>query len=203
MKLSIISDTHGSHEKVTVPDADVLIHCGDWTAMDSDKEWGDFITWLLDQPARHKILIHGNHDNPRWVEAGRYLNTDLTILHDSAVEIEGITFYGSPYTPKFYNWHWMLPRNSEELAKKWEKIPDNTQVLITHGPPQGILDIAGDERCGCELLEKRVRQLENLKLHCFGHIHSGYGQSFSGKSANAAIMTEQYRPENKPIEVEI
>lgn len=205
MKTVIISDTHGKHEQVTVPECELLIHCGDWTGHDSNDEWGGFVSWILEQPAKHIVLIHGNHDNPKWVVPGEYQGkgSNLHILHDTSVILEGKKIYGSPWTPNFFDWHWMLDRNSPELKAKWDAIPDDTQILVTHGPKQGILDQTLGIQAGCELLEQRIRELDRLELHCFGHIHAAYGQTYDGKCINAAICNEHYRASNKPMEIDI
>ena len=204
MKLAIISDTHGRHRQVSVPKCDILIHAGDWTDHNSNAELPDFLDWLSEQPANRIIMIHGNHDNPRkWDPAQLKFLPHLTVLHDSSVTFDGIKFYGSPYTPEFFNWHWMLPRNGKELEEKWAQIPDDTSVLITHGPPHGTLDFFGKEHVGCELLAARVRQLKELQLHCFGHIHSCYGQTHNGKYVNASQVDERYAVAYKPIVVEL
>lgn len=205
MRLAIISDTHGKHDQVRVPECDVLIHCGDWTRNDSTAEWSFFAAWLLMQPADNILLIHGNHDYPSSdVERpGQYLNTNINILHDSSIYVYGRKFYGSAFTPEFYGWNYMLPRNSLELKNKWEAIPDDTDILITHGPRFGTLDQVGTTHAGCELLNDRVKGLRKLRLHSFGHIHSGYGQTHNGKSVNAALVNEHYQIVNKPILVDL
>lgn len=208
MKLCIISDTHSKHAvmKHEIPECDVLIHAGDFTGWESDKEWGHFVSWFLEQHGTHKLLIQGNHDKLNYVPTGRYHDTELVLLHDTAIVIRGLKFYGSPWTPEFFNWHWMLPRNGDEIAKKWAAIPDDTDVLITHGPAFGTLDDVHPrqhERAGCERLAERLEQLPDLKLHCFGHIHYSSGISYDGKSVNASICDEDYRPWNEPKLIEI
>jgi Icc-related predicted phosphoesterase len=125
-------------------------------------------------------------------------------LLDEELELEGLKFYGSPYQPEFCNWAFNLPRGPQ-LARKWAKIPDDTDVLITHGPPGGILDrVAGGELVGCNDLRKRVKEI-NPKLHVFGHIHEAYGWHWEDKTifVNAANCDLGYNPINKPVVVEI
>jgi Icc-related predicted phosphoesterase len=89
--------------------------------------------------------------------------------------IDGLKIWGSPYTPQFGNWHFMKSR--AKIDRVWQSIPGDTDILVTHGPPKGILDIAEDrhhsiEFCGCSALKKQVLKMPNLKIMCFGHIHN-------------------------------
>lgn len=210
MRLVCISDTHSLHHRIPeIPEGDVLIHSGDCLGAGTLKNVEDLNNWLGTLPHRHKILIAGNHD---WVfqeapELAREALTNATYLEDSGVEIEGVRFWGSPWTPTFLDWAFMLDRG-QALHNHWEQIPENTDVLITHGPPKGI----GDEvqmgfRCqnvGCEDLLHRIRQL-SLKAHIFGHIHEGYGEYLLGKArlVNASTCTARYEPTNPPIVLDI
>lgn len=148
---------------------------------------------------------------------------DLIYLQDSSVEIEGLKIYGSPWQPWYYDWAFNFPlldgasrifpeqfRDRETARKKWAEIPKDTNILITHVPPTGIGDKVwgGDDHIGCPDLRDRLFDLKSLKLHVFGHIHSGYGtytdDSHPGATfINAAIATEDYYPYHKPISLEI
>lgn len=180
MKLVLISDTHGNYGKVVVPDGDVLIHCGDITASGTLGEYVAFNEWLKPLPHKHKIVIGGNHDfalqrQPK--EALAALDA-ATYLEDEEVVIDGLHIYGSPWQPEYLDLAFNLPRGGEELFEKWEAIPAHTNILVTHGPPHGVLDrLAYHGNIGCELLRKRLKWLTGLKLHCFGHIHEGYGMN--------------------------
>ena len=160
----------------------MLIVAGDLTARDEIDQYVDFFTWLSRMDYRKKVVIGGNHDgfftrvNPKEVakELSGMGADDFEYLCDSGCEFEGYKIWGAPWTPIFYNWHFMLKR--EELAKKWALIPEDTDILVTHGPPFGILDTVSPRRthrCGCEELALRLKELNNLKLHVFGHIHGG------------------------------
>lgn len=205
MKLVLISDTHGMHNRIEdMPNGDILIHAGDFSVKGTIPEIASFNHWLSKQDYSEKIVIAGNHDimfqtNPL---IARSILTECTYLEDSSVVIDGIKFYGSPWTPMFRNWAFNLERG-EEIDQKWKMIPDDTNVLITHGPPMGILDqnLEG-EYCGCERLFERVQQLTKLKYHIVGHIHEGYGM-YNDMFINASICTRFYKPTNKPIVVEI
>lgn len=210
MIVVLISDTHCQLEKVDVPEGDVLIHSGDLTYRGSVKETAEEIDKLAlnFNKFKHIITIDGNHDwlgeKNQSVMAHLCNNRGVTYLNHSSVTIDGVNFFGSPYQPEFCDWAFNLPRG-EKLREKWALIPDNTNVLITHGPPAGILDQCPDGfRAGCEDLYKRVMQLKDLKLHTFGHIHLGYGKLVLGDITfvNASTCTESYKPTNKPIVID-
>jgi len=201
-----ISDTHGLHEDMPpLPNGDVLIHAGDCLGTGSISSLESFAQWFESQPHQHKILVAGNHDkaiyqHPELIET---LLPTTHYLQDSGVDISGVKFWGSPWTPTFYNWFFMLDRG-EPLKERWALIPEDTDILITHGPPQFTGDTVsmptGAEYVGCEDLLKRSRHL-NLNTHVFGHIHEGYGEYRKQGCLliNACSCTEHYEPTNRPI----
>lgn len=214
MRIVCLSDTHNCNDQIEVPDGDILIHAGDATVRGTVFEITQFANWFSSLPHKHKIFVAGNHD---WLFetdnalSRSLLDKSITYLQDSFVEVEGLKIYGSPWQPRFYDWAFNLNRGAE-LAEKWKLIPLDTDILITHGPPNGILDEVPRkyfiENTGCEELRKRVETLAefgNLKLHIFGHIHCGYGQDerFGVKFVNASNCDEQYEPSQPPIVVEI
>jgi Icc-related predicted phosphoesterase len=178
MRIVCVSDTHARHHLTIVPEGDVLVFCGDLTRRGSLEDIEKFNHWLGTLPHPHKVMICGNHDfafQTTPTEA-RARITNAIYLEDSGCEIEGLTFYGSPWQPWFGGWAFNLPRG-EELAKVWAKIPPAVDVLITHGPPEGILDRNhGDDLCGCRDLLNRVLDVKP-RLHVFGHIHEAAGRS--------------------------
>ena len=215
MKICIISDTHSYHRKVIIPDCDLLIHAGDISFRGEPHIMMDFGDWLKELPIKHKVVIFGNHEVGMQVGHKRKDAIDIIdkagahYLEDSHVTLDGIKIYGSPWQPEFYNWEFNLPRG-KALAMKWANIPDDVDVLVTHGPPDLILDeaprgIASYQHVGCHDLMDRIGDLKQLKLHCFGHIHDAYGHKQIGPChfVNASICTEAYQPTNKPIVVEI
>lgn len=182
LRLVIISDTHAKHHKIPhIPDGDVLIHAGDITRygeLDTITDFNDFLGTL---PHPHKLIIAGNHDfsfenNPQETEA---LLTNCTYLRDKATTINGVNFYGSPWQPNFHNWAFNLARGPE-IRAKWELIPTNTDVLITHGPPHqyGDRTFLG-KNVGCADLLDIVQQIKPT-LHIFGHIHEAAGTTSDG-----------------------
>lgn len=180
MRCVAFSDTHGYHDYVNLPEGDVLLFGGDMCGRGRLNEVEAFGAYLARQPHRYKIVIAGNHDWPFQLEsdaARKALPDDVIYLEDEAVEIEGRIFYGSPWQPEFGRWAFNLPRGAP-LKAAWAKIPDETEVLITHGPPYGTLDRTSRRvLAGCDDLRARVKELTSLKVHLFGHIHEAYGRA--------------------------
>lgn len=210
MTLQHISDTHGAkfHTKLKLLKCDILVHSGDIGGRTSLPELLDFLIWFSVQPATYKIFVAGNHDiilDKKWPQSlknqGKIVEAllaeqlytegqellkkypEIIYLEDTEITISNLKFYGSPITPSFHRQHWAFNADrGEEIQKYWAKIPSDVDVLITHGPPFGILDIIPehfrqvheDPRRGCEdLLDVMKKRLKNLQLHCFGHIHEG------------------------------
>ena len=207
MHIVCISDTHSRHDQLEVPPGDVLIHAGDSTMVGRVEEVAKFNHWLSRLPHPHKIFIAGNHD---WLfekepALAENLITNAVYLRDSRVTIGGVKFYGSPWQPRFMHWAFNLSRGSE-IRRKWDLIPEDTDVLITHGPPHGILDLVPSdmtgnyEHTGCEELLLAVKRVKP-KLHVFGHIHEGYGvaRRASTTFVNACVCDAAYRPINEPV----
>lgn len=209
MRLTVISDTHSLHRQIeSIPDGDVLIHAGDSLGVGTLEELEDLNDWLGTLPHRHKILIAGNHD---WCfqdhpEEARRRVTAAHYLQDSGVTIDGVHFWGTPWTPQFHDWAFNLPRG-DALAQRWAQIPEHTDVLIVHGPPHGILDRVnehfGGGQVGCEALRDRLLA-RPVPLVLFGHIHEHYGQHRESGSlyVNASTCTDRYRPDNPPVVLE-
>jgi len=175
MNLTIFSDTHGCHPYLTIPDGDMIIFAGDMCNYGKGFEALKFRNWFEELPHKYKILIAGNHDWPFYEDRdfGRRLFQNSIYLQDESIEIEGIKIYGSPWTPEFNDWAFNLPRG-KELQKKWSKIPDDTDILVSHGPLATILDNVNNLPMGCVDLQQRVLEIKP-KLHIFGHIHMNHG----------------------------
>lgn len=203
MKIALISDTHVRHDWIAVPDADMVIHAGDFSGRGRLEETTVFLKWFTELPHTHKVLIAGNHDfiAEKDPELFRTLIPDTVhYLENSAIEIEGLKIWGSPITPWFYNWAFNRNRGAEILPY-WQAIPSETDILITHGPPAGILDIVDDgTRVGCEDLRNEIRRVQP-RLHVFGHIHEAYGQIEEEGTlfVNASSVNLRYNPVNEPI----
>ncbi len=198
MKLVFISDTHNLHRHYglqpwgLLPDGDVLIHCGDVTTYGTGEEVQQFLYWVSNQPHKHKIWIAGNHDRCLDFDSqylGRLNPNGIVYLQESGIEINGVKFWGSPYTPDHCDFAFQLHNQEEE---RWAKIPTDTDVLITHGPPFGILDVGHDlPHAGCDRLLNHVLDRVRPKVHAFGHIHEGYGCRLVGDTMfiNASVHT--------------
>jgi len=199
------SDTHGKHREIKVPKGDFLIFCGDMCPRGQLEDVESFAYWLKSLPHKNKIVIAGNHDRPFENEQKQQAEHLLKLagaiyLNDSGVEIENIKFWGSPIQPEFNNWYFGRKRGLE-IKKHWDKIPLNTNILITHGPPFGILDKnLQDESVGCKELFKRVNKVKP-KLHAFGHIHEAYGKLKKNNITfiNASSLNARYQYTNPPI----
>jgi Icc-related predicted phosphoesterase len=182
VRVGFWSDTHMKHSEVTVPFCDVLVHCGDFTSHGDLSEVKEFCDYVSAIDCTYKIAVAGNHDfcfedKELSGEAEQLLkDSGIIYLNDSGVEIEGFKFWGSPIQPTFFNWAFNRERGSV-IKKHWDLIPLDTDVLITHGPPFGILDKTryGDS-VGCEDLLNRVTKVKPL-VHAFGHIHESYGET--------------------------
>jgi 3',5'-cyclic AMP phosphodiesterase CpdA len=151
MKLICLSDLHGQIKNINIPEGDILIIAGDVCKGSTVAELDSLNRYLGSLPHRHKIVIAGNHDFSmerlgKW-EVAKQL-THATYLEDTGITIDGIHFWGSPWQPEFHDWAFNLPRG-HALAEKWRKIPDNTDVLITHSPPYSILDITHQATHSC------------------------------------------------------
>ena len=210
MKIVCLSDTHNRHELIAVPEGDILIHAGDATGRGTIDEIIAFNDWFANLPHQYKIFVAGNHDR-LFETSNRFartlLDSSIHYLQDSSIEIENLKIYGSPWQPRFFDWAFNLTRGAE-LAEKWRLIPNEVDILITHGPPFGILDEVPRrffiENAGCEELRKRVEEIQP-KLHIFGHIHCGYGtaEEFGVRFINASNCDENYEPTNPPLVFEI
>lgn len=217
MRIVCISDTH-LHQDFSIPPGDVLIHAGDGTSVGTQKEVTRWLNWIAAQPHRKKIVVAGNHDFlfERDPDLAALLMPDsIDYLQDSGTRFRGVKFWGSPWQPAFNNWAFNLPRGPQ-LEEKWKLIPNDTDVLITHSPPFGILDKVHprphgvavqapdvDVPLGCEALHSRVQALRP-QVHVFGHIHDSYGTQILGKTifVNACICDEEYKPTNPPIVID-
>jgi len=206
MRAVIISDTHGFHRSVKMPEGDMLIHAGDITMSGEIETLKDFNDWLGSMPYEFKIVIAGNHDfcfeHDR--ENSENILTNCIYLHDSGIDIGGIKFYGSPWQPWFFDWAFNLQRGPE-IRKMWDKIPYDTDVLVTHGPPAGYGDLTKrDEKVGCADLLDVINNIKP-KFHIFGHIHEGHGAVIGQSTAfiNASTCTARYKPTNNPIVIDL
>lgn len=204
MKIVGISDIHNRQKQVGLPEGDVLVCAGDLTGAGNIWEVADFAQWLAEQKFKHKLVIAGNHDwafEDRPDEARELMKEAGAIyLENSEVIIDGVKFWGSPWTPRFFDW--AFNADPDKLKECWDAIPADTDVLITHGPPYGILDINREgQHCGCSLLLDAVTRV-NPQLHLFGHIHEGSGYMHGGQThfMNVSVVNRSYYVVNPPRE---
>ncbi len=213
-----MSDSHHKHQRFTVPKCDLFIHAGDFSFNGEAHVIKSFGEWLEKQPAEHIVITPGNHEEwweKNWEEGCDILEDAcprVHILNDSGVVINGVNIWGSPITPYFFSWAWnrarvpaLVPMHGAYIKNHWDLIPDNTDILITHGPPYHILDelqfVDGTpkgEFAGCQLLLNRVREIKPA-MHFFGHIHAhgGKQEHHDGTSFyNASLCDEMYSPTN-------
>lgn len=202
MKLIIISDTHEKHDQLYIPNGDVIIHCGDFTNRGNNNKIKNFFKWFNNLPHKHKIVIPGNHENCFSVDSikryrlDRYKN--LHILINSEIIIDGIKFYGSPMcngNPNIMsNWNFYV--DDENINKYWNLIPGDTDILITHIPPFGILDGG----YGCKFLLEKVKHIKP-SLHLFGHVHECYGiyDNKHTKFINSSVLNNSHDVVNKAV----
>jgi Icc-related predicted phosphoesterase len=218
VRLCIISDTHGLHDIIEkkfgeLPDADILIHAGDVSNIGEPWDIERFLNWFSSRPHKTKVFTVGNHDF--FFETNRYIcdkmikevqekGWDLHYLQDEGKEIMGLKFWGSPQTPPFFNWAFNM--KDEHRAMLYETIPDDVDILITHGPPKDILDLSiyNNEHVGCPYLRTNVFRVKPI-VHIMGHIHHSYGVKVENDIMfiNASTLNERYQVANKPIVVNI
>ena len=206
MKAVVLSDNHTNYDFET-PEGDILIHCGDFTFHGNPKEMEKFKNYLKEQPHEHKLFIFGNHEKvdkeiTYWRE---YLEdgTGAKCIHEKAYGIGDLNFFGSSYTPKYLNWGFM--QDEETRERYWENMIEGMDVLVTHGPPKGIMGkIEDGTEIGCEYLRKFVDRVKP-KYHFFGHNHAGAGVTSRNGTlfVNAALLTEHYQKFRPPIVVNL
>lgn len=208
MRIVCISDTHGMLNRIVVPDGDVLIHAGDATNRGTHQQVYEFARDMSRLPHKVKIFVAGNHDFGFQDHREQFQNlvesAGVTYLQDSYVIVDGFKVYGSPWQPEFRSWAFNLPRG-KPLADVWARIPSDTEVLVTHSPPDSVMDMApGDVHVGCADLAVAVSEIKP-RLHVFGHIHECYGTKVIGETmfVNAASCNGGYEPVNTPIVIDL
>lgn len=228
--IDLLSDTHSRHAKFDCKGGDILLHSGDVSSRGSDSEILAFINWFEQQPYEFKIFIPGNHD---WSLEKNFAywkdecdKRRIVLLNDSGMIIKSmydpnlnLKIWGSPVQPWFHSWAFNRARTEAEATSQhgwikphWDLIPPDTEILLTHGPPMGILDevtnvMGGSyyppQHVGCEELHKRIQEVKP-GLHLFGHIHEGRGFLYERDTTyvNGSSLDRMYCPaDNKPMRV--
>lgn len=191
-------------------DADMIIHSGDMSMRGTEFEIDNFLKWYSKLPYKYKILIAGNHDflfERQRMIAKELLERypEIIYLESSEVIIEGVKIYGEPRQPWFHDWAFNVERGPA-IKRYWDVIPEDVNILVTHGPPKGILDmIMSGKHRGCEDLLYRIQDLTELKLCQFGHIHEHAGYEFINgiHYVNASVLNLRYQLQNRPQVFEI
>ena len=216
VRVVCISDTHCMHREISLPSGDILLHTGDCTRGGTIGQIRDFLEWFSIQPFAHRVWIAGNHDltldsdfyesnlkrfHRKRKEEQNAICTliqsypDVIYLEDSLIEIEGLRIYGSPWQPTFFHWAFNRARG-KEIDQKWKEIPDDIDILMTHGPPLGYGDLCNSGvRAGCADLLHHIMYRIQPRLHVFGHIHEGEGMYHNDRTqfVNASSCDQQYR----------
>eukprot|EP01024_Parvocaulis_polyphysoides_P029187 TRINITY_DN26340_c0_g1_i2.p1 TRINITY_DN26340_c0_g1~~TRINITY_DN26340_c0_g1_i2.p1 ORF type:complete len:278 (-),score=36.22 TRINITY_DN26340_c0_g1_i2:133-870(-) len=202
VRLICISDTHNGYEKLTEKlielhrsDSDILIHAGDMTDRGSTDELQRINSWFGTLPYKHKIAISGNMDGiglqKMTHDQKQKLFSNVTYLENDEVELEGVKFFGTPYTPRFCGGFQL--RDDKQAAQMWEKIPEDTQVLVVHGPPKGMMDMTSrGMMVGCPELKKKVDEMQDMRVMVWGHIHNAAGMVRDQQKNVTYINAAQY-----------
>ncbi|MFC7335744.1 metallophosphoesterase [Haloferula chungangensis] len=187
--LCIVADTHRKHRELSIPECDILIHCGDFCSFrrEDEKTLHDVDTWFAESPAKQVVCVGGNHDF--LLQSREFQFSHGTLLEDSMIEINGLLIYGAPWCPDLSGFAYYATQ--EELIDRWANIPSGVDILVTHTPPFGILDTpsSGTGHLGCPHLLKELRRIQP-RLHVFGHIHASRGaqESQTTRFINAAVV---------------
>ena len=215
-EVSIVSfsDTHNLHRMVQLSKCDISIFGGDFSGRGSRNDTEDFMDWYNKQnQCDYKIMVAGNHDlcfDPKynretganfWLSDMLKKYPDIIYLENDSVNILGLWIWGSPITPDFYPQHWAFNKSRGETIKEyWDKIPKDTDIIVTHGPPEFIGDRCDDGHVGCKDLADTITRIKP-KLHISGHIHEGYGSIQIENTAylNVSVCDKHYRALNLPI----
>lgn len=196
MRICAISDQHGFLPEI--PDCDLLVIGGDISPMQNQQDWwiGEFLPWLMELAARRIVVIGiaGNHDFIIQERGLHWANEFPWIyLQDSGIELGGVKFWGTPWQKWFGGWAFNAPENDhgeEFLEEKFRLIPADTDVVIAHTPPVGILDRVGRSHVGSVALNRHIQRVTPT-LCVFGHIHVGYGvETVEGVTLCNAALTD-------------
>ncbi len=214
ISITCISDTHTKHLQLNLTGGNLLICAGDITNMGSYSDLISFLNWFDKQNYTYKIFIAGNHDfyledhSTKNIQDTIYKlygdNCNIIYLNDNGINLFGLNIWGSPVQPRFFDWAFNRDRG-EDIKKHWNLIPDNTDILITHGPPSGILDKnESGQNTGCKDLLYKIIEINPI-INIFGHIHEGYGYHDNGNTLflNASVLDSRYNYKNKPIDLQL
>lgn len=215
MKICCLSDTHNHHNKIIMPESDMIIHSGDFTSRGYSGEVESFLKWYEKQKAPHKILVMGNHEvelskKPFQEIQQMVEDKGIILLHNSHITIAGLKIYGSPFSNEFGR-GWAYNANEKLLAQMYNHIDPDVDIIVTHGPAKGKLDLCPGGNVGSQSLKFWIDSVPwKLKLHVTGHIHESRGvgwdktNTYNYITVNAAICGIPYTDLIvNPITVEI
>ncbi|WP_373492424.1 metallophosphatase domain-containing protein [Parasphingorhabdus sp.] len=205
VRIVVISDTHLRHRELRLPKGDLLIHCGDlFTLQSRDRSLvTDLDDWFGAQDFDQIVCIGGNHDHILQDIAHREPQpfANAHYLQDTTFRYAGLNIHGSPWVPDL-PYH-AYDRDGAELANTWARIPDNSDILITHVPPAGRLDQSSQGHShGCPLLAAELPRIAP-KVHCFGHVHASGGSETEDGTVfiNACSIDGWGAPLRQPISI--
>ncbi len=207
LKLTVISDTHGKHTQLGRLRGDVLIHCGDMFNMfsQSHDDFDRMDAWFGEQDFDLILCVGGNHDF-ELEKRSTYAHSpfkNAVYLEGSAFDFDGIRFFGAPWIPELSGQAYYV--DDYALPGKWAEIPSDVDVLITHTPPGGILDVSSRGlELGCPHLLSAIERTKPT-VHCFGHVHASSGTHTNDTTTfvNAALVNSRYELHHPPYELEL
>jgi len=189
LSVCVVADTHCRHREINIPPCDLLIHCGDFCSFQRDDErvLDDADMWFAESPASKVVCIGGNHDF--MLQRREFTFSHATYLQDTSAEIHGLSIYGAPWCPDLSGFAFYAA--NADLIDRWRAIPTGIDILVTHTPPHGVLDLpsSGEPHLGCPHLRQELERIRP-RLHVFGHVHASHGQSIEDgrHSINAAVV---------------
>jgi Icc-related predicted phosphoesterase len=212
LRIVALSDTHGFHKNLTVPDGELLIHAGDFAMRAKKPHVVEFAEWFKSLPHPYKIIVPGNHDC--YLDGHNYWGHELfapaIYLDHEYCEVMGLKIFGSPYSSSIYEpsmWSFDYPREGFRSKELWDSITGKLDILITHGPPYGILDLVENAHVGEDPHVGDLNLLYAVErsapmIHLFGHIHECHGTTDNERTKfyNVSVCNLQYKPVN-PITV--
>lgn len=197
MRIVHLSDTHNQHNQLShLPEGDIIVHSGDFSFAGTESEALDFIQWFSSLPYEYKIFISGNHDNFMYGAEIEGLPDNCFYLCNSSVTIQGLKFYGVPMFMEDI----VLGNYDDNISS----IPSDTDVLITHQPPYGILDFSDNVHYGDSGLMQTISRVRP-RYHLFGHIHNAYGTANGNDTVfmNSSLVSNDYELLNNPLTFDI
>lgn len=206
--ITIISDTHAAHRSIKIKPCEILLVAGDYSHQPTEEEFIDFLDWIRSQHEGEVVLISGNHDRFRWKFPSVFFDLinrfKINYLEHQDACILGVSIWGSPVTPPVLpGLNRRFEMTEENRQRIWNSIPKGIDIIMTHGPPYGILDESQGQRLGCPLLLNKVLEIKP-KYHIFGHIHQSYGmhQHEGINFINSSIVRDDgYNQWNEPFHI--